>query len=194
VWTAIGDTQVFHGRAVTTPVVIPSTDVAAFDERAQGPESRWPAVTAGLALVAALALVAYLLSAAGPALPTLGALGLLVALAGVGVFAAVRERRRVGFGAGVVSAVAVTLVGLVPAGWVVTLLLLLSTTLLPPAESAPNDRARFVVAVFLLAALAGTLLLSYRSAGSYQPAVGALLVVLLGGAMLSVSGALTPHQ
>lgn len=174
--------------------MIPSTDIAAFDERTPGCESRWPTVPAGLALVAALALVAYLLSLVGLAPVVLGALGLLVALGGVGVLAAVRDRRRVVFGAGVVSAVTVTLAGLAPAGWVVTLLLLLSATLLPPVESAPNDRTRFVVAVFLLAALAGTLLLSYRSAGSYQSAVGALLVVLLGGAMLSVSGALTPHQ
>lgn len=175
--------------------MIPSTDVAALaDERAPGAESRWPAVPAGLAVVAGLALVAYLVAAAGPAPPTLGVLGLLVVLGGVGLFSALRQRRRVVFGAGVVAAATVTLAGLAPAGWVVALLLLLSAALLPPVASPPNDRARFVVAVFLLAALAGTLLLSYRSAGSYQSAVGTLLVVLLGGAMLSVSGALTPHQ
>jgi hypothetical protein len=173
--------------------VIPSADIAAFDERAPGCESRWPAVTAGLALVAALALVAYLLALVGPAPVTLGGLGLLVALGGLGLFSALRERRRVLFGAGVVAAVVVTPAGLAPAGWAVALLLLLSATLLPPVESTPNDRARFVVAMFLLAALAGVLLLSYRSAGAYRSAVGTLLVVLLGGAMLSVSGSLTAH-
>jgi hypothetical protein len=175
--------------------VIPSTDIAAVaDERAPGCESRWPAVPAGLAIVAGLALVAYLLAAAEPSPVTLGPVGLLVALGGAGLFAALRERRRAVFATGVASAVLVTLVGLTPAGWVVALLLLLSAGLLPPVASSANDPARFVVAVFLLAALAGILLLSYRSAGSYQSAVGALLVVLLGGAMLSVSGALTPRQ
>jgi hypothetical protein len=177
--------------------VIPSRDTAAIATgTARDPPDRWAVVPAGLALVAALALGVYLLVADdGTVTPLSPAVSLVIALlvgaAGVGLSASLRDDRRVVFGTGVAAAVVGTL-PLVPGpqAWVVALLLLLSATLASPTEGAPDGRARFLVAVLLVVSLAGLLLLTYRAATVYRVPVGALLVVLLGGAMLSVSGAL----